>query len=178
MEEPGLRGLRTLLGVLAAGTLMVLSGVGLGTVGATVIGVDRLGDLRRHVGTAAPGPSAPAASGSSRASSGAPAPATSATAPARRGSSAANARAVLGVEAVDAAAGGALVVGVHVPGPGCAAGLVRGDVLLAVNGRRVRSAADLANAVAAVRAGSTVTLTVRHTDGTRRQVTATPAVVT
>ncbi|CAM5716551.1 hypothetical protein SALBM135S_08152 [Streptomyces alboniger] len=39
---------------------------------------------------------------------------------------------------VDAPRGpGALVVGVHVPGPGHTAGLVRGDTLLAVGGTRV-----------------------------------------
>jgi len=169
-------GLPTLLLALLAGTVLVLSGVGIGTVGATVTGMGRLAELRRHVGAMAHGPSAASASGRSHAPADAPVSPLSTTARAGGRSSPATApqRVTLGVEAVDAKAGGALVVGVHVPGPGHAAGLVRGDVLLALDGTRLGSAADLGKAVAAARPGVTVTLRVRHANGTRRRVTVTP----
>ncbi|MBO4259363.1 PDZ domain-containing protein, partial [Streptomyces griseorubiginosus] len=86
--------------------------------------------------------------------------------------------ATLGLEAVDDRGPGALVVGVHVPGPACAAGLVRGDVLLAFDGTRLDTAADLARAVAHARPGTRVTLTVRHRGGTYQRLTAVPGVVT
>ncbi len=86
--------------------------------------------------------------------------------------------ATLGIEAVDAETPGALVVGVHVPGPGYSAGLVRGDVLLAFGGTRVDSAADLARAVARARPGTEVALTVRHRSGGFQQLIAVPGVVT
>lgn len=88
-------------------------------------------------------------------------------------------RATLGVEAVDAVKdAGALVVGVHVPGPGYTAGLVRGDVLIAFGGSRIASAAELAGAVAAARPGRAVTFTVRHANGGRQQLSVVPGVVT
>ncbi|MGV9401445.1 PDZ domain-containing protein, partial [Streptomyces sp. NPDC003667] len=86
--------------------------------------------------------------------------------------------ATLGVEAVDAERAGALVTGVHVPGPGYTAGLVRGDVLLRVGAARVDTAADLAQAVARTRPGTPVTLTVRHSGGGYQRLTAVPGVVT
>jgi S1-C subfamily serine protease len=89
------------------------------------------------------------------------------------------ARGTLGIEAVDAPGGrGALVVGVHDPGPGSGAGLVRGDVLLALDGTPVTSAAGLARAVADARPGRRVTLRVRHADGTRGQLSAVPGTAT
>ncbi|MGY5104847.1 PDZ domain-containing protein [Streptomyces sp. 900105245] len=152
------RRLRTLLLGLAAGILLLLAGAGLGTVGATVIGMSRLAELQRQAPSAAPsGRAVPTA---------APAPVT------------AGSRATLGVEAVDAEKAGALVVGVHVPGPGFTAGLVRGDVLLQFGGARVDTAADLARAVARATPGKTVVLTVRHSSGGYQQLTATPGVVT
>ncbi|CAM5515045.1 PDZ domain-containing protein [Streptomyces canarius] len=84
---------------------------------------------------------------------------------------------VLGVEAADAEKAGALVVGVRVPGPGYAAGLVRGDVVLQWGGIRVDTAADLARAVGRARPGTAVLLTVRHTNGGYQQLSVTPAVV-
>ncbi|MFB7600639.1 PDZ domain-containing protein, partial [Streptomyces sp. NPDC056160] len=84
----------------------------------------------------------------------------------------------LGVEAVDDDGPGARVVGVHVPGPGYAAGLVRGDVLLVFGRTRIDSAADLARAVAGARPGHEVTLTVRHRSGGYQQLDVTPGVVT
>jgi membrane-associated protease RseP (regulator of RpoE activity) len=148
------RRLTTLLFGLLVGTVLVLSGVGLGTVGATVIGMSKLADLQ---GQALPGPTPP--------------PATPTPSPAPAG-------ATLGVEAVDAEKSGALVVGVHVPGPGYTAGLVRGDVLLAFDTTRIDSAAGLAQAVADTRPGGAVTLTVRHEGGGYQQLTVIPGVVT
>ena len=80
--------------------------------------------------------------------------------------------------AVDAEKAGALIIGVHVPGPGFAAGLVRGDVLLQVGKARVDSAADLARAVSGTRPGKEITLTVRHQSGGYQQLTAVPGIVT
>ncbi|RVU28537.1 PDZ domain-containing protein [Streptomyces antnestii] len=152
----------TLLFGLLVGVVLVLSGVGLGTVGATVIGMSKLAEVQQHMGVA-PRPPSPAPS---VAPTGLPSP------------SARPLRATLGVEAVDAPNGaGALVVGVHVPGPGYTAGLVRGDVLVAVDGTRIDSAAGLARAVEAARAGRAVTLTVRHMSGAHQVLSATPGVV-
>ncbi|PWI14677.1 PDZ domain-containing protein [Streptomyces sp. Act143] len=158
------RRLRTVLFALSVGTVLVLSGIGLGTVGATVIGMSRLAEMQREAGSTPP--SAPATAHR------VPAPtASAAPSPMPRA-------ATLGVEAVDAEKAGALLVGVHVPGPGYAAGLVRGDVLLQVGRTRVDSAADLARAVADARPGKEVTLTVRHDSGGYQQLTAVPGVVT
>jgi len=154
-----------LFGLFVAAVL-VLSGVGLGTVGATVIGMSKLAELRREAGPHQSGPSASAH----------PAPAPSAGAPATAAPPA-PAVATLGLEAVDADRTGALVVGVHVPGPGFAAGLVRGDVILAFGRTRVDTADDLARTVAKARAGREVVLTVRHRSGGYQQLTAVPGVV-
>ncbi|MFF8989097.1 PDZ domain-containing protein [Streptomyces sp. NPDC014983] len=141
------RRLRTLLLGVCAGTLLVLSGVGIGAVGATLLGTG--------------GPAAP------------PRP-RAAPAPARE----TGPGATLGVEAVDYGSPGALVVGVHVPGPGYRAGLVRGDVLLRFGAARVDTAADLARAVARARPGSEILVTVRHSRGGFQQLTVVPGVVT
>ncbi|AZP21086.1 PDZ domain-containing protein [Streptomyces aquilus] len=160
------RRLRTVLFALFVGTVLVLTGVGLGTVGATVIGMSKLAEMQRELGgAAAPSPAVP--------SHQAPSPPPSPTP-----SSSTGIAATLGVEAVDAEKAGALLVGVHVPGPGYTAGLVRGDVLLQVGKKRVDSAADLARAVAAVRPGKEVTLTIRHQSGGYQQLTAVPGIVT
>jgi len=168
--------LMTLLFTLFVGTVLVLSGVGLGTVGATVIGMSRLAELQRQAGAPAPsGPAAPSRPGTS------PAPSTGSKSAQSVGSSTpvkVSAQATLGVEAVDAGSKGALLVGVHIPGPGYFAGLVRGDVLLALGTTPIASAADLARVVAAARPGTAVTLTVRHANGSRQQLTATPGIVT
>ncbi|WP_405694774.1 PDZ domain-containing protein [Streptomyces coelicoflavus] len=158
-----------LLGVLAAATL-VLAGVGLGTVGATVIGMSKLAEMQQQAG--APGPDG-AGGGAGTGTRAAPADPSPGASP-----SAAPAGATLGVEAVDDEKPGARVVGVHVPGPGYAAGLVRGDVLLTVGTMRVDSAADLARAVARAEPGEEVKLTVRHRSGGYQQLTAVPGVVT
>ncbi|WP_316772257.1 PDZ domain-containing protein [Streptomyces sasae] len=137
------------------GTVLVLSGVGIGTVGATVIGMSRLAELKHQ---------AP--------------PSMSSPAPSLTPSPSWTVGATLGVEVVDAEKVGAVVVGVHVPGPGYAAGLVRGDVLLQLGDNRIDSAADLARAVAEARPGKEVKLTVRHESGGYQQLTVVPGVVT
>ena len=158
------RRLMTLLFGLFVGTVLVLSGVGLGTVGATVIGMSKLAEMQRQ----AAGQPAPTARPTGRpASSASPTPSTSPT----------PAAATLGVEAVDAEKAGALVVGVHIPGPGYTAGLIRGDVLLTFGGTRVDSAADLARAVARAHPGDEVTITVRHHSGGFQQFTVVPGYV-
>ncbi|WP_073951378.1 PDZ domain-containing protein [Streptomyces kebangsaanensis] len=153
------RRLATLACGLLAGTVLVLSGVGLGAMGAAVTGAGGLAEPRRHPG-AQESPARPA-----------PARAIPSAAPAP-------VRPALGVEAVDADGSGARVVGVHVPGPGSTAGLVRGDVLLSFGGTPVASAADLARAVARARPGQEVPVTVRRFDGTHQRLTVTPGVVT
>ncbi|MET9898741.1 PDZ domain-containing protein [Streptomyces sp. NPDC006446] len=172
------RRLMTLLFSLFVGSVLVLSGVGLGTVGATVIGMSRLADLRKQAGSDGQTRQTPGVSGlprpggtTTRSGSGSPIPSGR--------SERETGRAALGIEAVDApGGGGALVVGVHVPGPGYTAGLVRGDVLVAVGGTGVSSAADLARAVADAQPGKAVTLDVRHANGDRRQLSALPGIVT
>ncbi|MFP3987253.1 PDZ domain-containing protein [Streptomyces sp. E11-3] len=181
----GRRLLTAVFGVVAV-VVLVLTGVGLGTVGATVIGMSKLADLKEQMGEG-PSPEGPPAGapeapaepdGKPRPSQPEPQGGQRATAP---GTTAPDrpARGTLGVEAVDAAQGaGALLVGVHIPGPGYGAGLVRGDVLLAFGGRPVRTAAELAAVVAAARPGKAVTVTVRHEDGARQSLSVTPGVVT
>ncbi|MFI8190026.1 PDZ domain-containing protein [Streptomyces sp. NPDC085946] len=149
-----------LLCAVLAGTVLLLSGVGLGAVGAAVLGTGRLADLQRQA--VRPDVASPSARPGATPSSPPPAPV----------------RATLGVEVADAGKPGALVVGVHVPGPGFSAGLVRGDVLLVFGRTRVDSAADLARAVAAARPGTPVTLTVRHRSGGYQQITAVPGILT
>ncbi|WP_261719746.1 PDZ domain-containing protein [Streptomyces sp. FZ201] len=151
----------TALFALFVGAVLVLSGVGLGTVGATVIGMSKLAEAQQAQQASTRAHAAPSASLGPR-----PAPAATA------------ARATLGVEAVDAEKAGARLVGVHVPGPGYAAGLVRGDILLAFGRTRVDSATDLARAVAKARPGREVTLTVRHASGGYQQLVVVPGVVT
>ncbi|MDT0482512.1 MULTISPECIES: PDZ domain-containing protein [Streptomyces] len=177
------RRLTTLLFGLFVAAVLVLTGVGLGTVGVTVIGMSRLAELQRQAGgpgvpgQAASGPGAPGQDGQ-RTRTGPSVPESanpSASAPARRR---APVTATLGLEAVDAEKSGAMVVGVHVPGPGFTAGLVRGDVLLVVGRTRIDTAADLARAVAGARPGREVVLTVRHRGGGYQQLTAVPGVVT
>ncbi|MBK3579232.1 PDZ domain-containing protein [Streptomyces sp. MBT65] len=156
------RRLVTLVFGLFVGTVLVLSGVGLGTVGATVIGMSRLAETQRQAARQ-PTPAA--------------APSGGPTAPANPSPSPTPAAATLGVEAVDAEKAGALIVGVHMPGPGYTAGLIRGDVLLTFGGTRVDSAADLARAVARARPGDEVTVTVRHHSGGFQQFTVVPGFV-
>ncbi|MBO1335514.1 PDZ domain-containing protein [Streptomyces sp. VRA16 Mangrove soil] len=158
----GRRLLGRLLGVLCA-VVLVLAGVGIGTVGAAVIGLSRMAEMQQR---AVPRP--PAAPGTPSAKpSWKPSPRPAA------------ARGSLGVEAVDAPRGpGALVVAVHVPGPGYTAGLVRGDVLVSLGDDRIGSASDLAAVVADARPGHELTMEVRHESGARQKLTVVPGVVT
>ncbi|MFF7610057.1 PDZ domain-containing protein [Streptomyces parvulus] len=160
-----------LLGTCAA-VVLLLAGVGIGTVGATVIGMSELAALQQRAQAAGP-EAGGAGAGDRTGPRTAPAHPTEDPDP-----SPVRAAATLGVEAVDHEKPGALVVGVHVPGPGYAAGLVRGDVLLVFGGDRVDTAADLARAVARARPGKEVTVTVRHRSGGYQQLTAVPGVVT
>ncbi|MFH9066729.1 PDZ domain-containing protein [Streptomyces coeruleorubidus] len=147
---------RRLLNVLFAafaGAVLVLSGIGLGVMGATVIGKGGVIDPRGRHALSPPSPS----------------PSAAASAPAA---------VTLGVQVMDAGKPGALVVGLHVPGPAQEAGLVRGDLLLAFGTTRIDTAADLARAVARARPGAKVKLTVRHRSGGYQQLTVVPAVVT
>jgi membrane-associated protease RseP (regulator of RpoE activity) len=168
----------TLVFALVTCVVLVLSGLGLGALGLTTTGVGVL----EAAGWAPAASSRPDSGGALPT---APVPALAAApgpgpAPALGGSALdgpAPVRATLGIEAVDATGGtGALVVGVHVPGPGYGAGLVRGDVLLAVGDTRTGSAADLARAIAAARPGTPAKLLVRHANGTRRYLMAVPGV--
>ncbi|MBE4734467.1 MULTISPECIES: PDZ domain-containing protein [Streptomyces] len=196
----------TLLLALATCVALVLSGVGLATMGATVIGMSRLAELRERA-SHAPGAQGEQGAPDGPGSSAQPGSFARPDADGRaardgvpkssqgEGGSAASVigaptRPTLGVEAVDAPAlpgsgaggggdgGGALVVGVHVPGPGHAAGLVRGDTVLALGGTRTGSASDLARAVTAARPGVALKLLVRHANGARQYLVAVPGVVT
>ncbi|MFJ2393271.1 PDZ domain-containing protein [Streptomyces sp. NPDC087843] len=199
------RRLMSLLFGLFVGTVLVLSGVGLGTVGATVIGMSRLADLQKQAGDAkagreqghgqgkvqgqgqgqgqghgqGQGQEAGHGQGGRQSPGAGPGESAGPRSASPRGGAEAVTRATLGVEAVDAPKGaGALITGVHNPGPGYAAGLVRGDVLDAFGGTHVGSAADLARAVASADPGSAVTLGVRHAGGGRQQLSAVPGIVT
>ncbi|MEV3968663.1 PDZ domain-containing protein [Streptomyces sp. NPDC050698] len=145
---------RRLLNVLLAGfvgAVLVLSGIGLGAMGVSLAGKGgRFGPRAWHT------PSSPGAS-----------PAAAPAAPVAT---------TLGVQVMDARKPGAVVVGLHVPGPAQAAGLVRGDVLLAFGTTRIDTAADLVRAVARARPGAKVRLTVRHRGGGYEQLTLVPAV--
>ncbi|MFF8033669.1 PDZ domain-containing protein [Streptomyces sp. NPDC016626] len=149
---------------LLPGAFLVLSGIGLGATGATLAGTGGLAEPGRQAGTA-PVTASTSPRSAPAAASGAPAW------PAPVG-------ARLGVEVADDGGPGALVVGVHLPGPGASAGLVRGDVLLAFGTTRVDSAAALARAVARARPGEEVKLTVRRGSGGHQQLTAVPGIVT
>ncbi|WP_045559806.1 PDZ domain-containing protein [Streptomyces sp. FxanaA7] len=181
----------TLLLALATCVALVLSGVGLATMGATVIGMSRLAELRERA-SHAPGAQGEQGAPDGPGSSAQPGSFARPDADGRaardgvpkssqgEGGSAASVigaptRPTLGVEAVDAPA---LVVGVHVPGPGHAAGLVRGDTVLALGGARTGSASDLARAVTAARPGVALKLLVRHANGARQYLVAVPGVVT
>ncbi|MFF7838105.1 PDZ domain-containing protein [Streptomyces ossamyceticus] len=167
----------TLVFALVTCAVLVLSGVGLGALGLTTTGVGVL-EAAGWAPAVFPRPDSggvlPTAPVPALAAAPGPGPA-----PALGGSAlgGAPARATLGIEAVDASGGtGAVVVGVHVPGPGYGAGLVRGDVVLAVGDTRTGSAADLARAIAAARPGTPAKLLVRHANGTRRYLVAVPGV--
>ncbi|MEU6672846.1 PDZ domain-containing protein [Streptomyces sp. NPDC046925] len=174
------RRLVTLLCGLLFSVVLVLSGVGLGTVSATVIGMSKLADMQKQAGPASAPGGEPGSGGaaSKPAAQPKPPPKPPQKQPGKPAGGT-SARPALGVEAVDAPGGsGALLVGVHSPGPGHSAGLVRGDVLLALGGTRIASAKALAAAVAAADPGKNVTVTVRHAGGQRQSLSVTPGFVT
>ncbi|MGW0736013.1 PDZ domain-containing protein [Streptomyces sp. NPDC002851] len=199
------RRLLTVLFTTSVALVLVLAGVGLGTVGVTAVGMSKLAELEQRVGAGSP-PAAPSGSGhlvgekrqGARGQQGNGGPAAREREGGKRADGAGEAadkgaprargrgsvlrrtpRATLGVEAVDAPNGaGAVLVGVHGPGPGHSAGLVRGDTLVVFGGVRVRSAAELAEAVADAKPGTAVSVTVRHRSGERRQLAVVPGVVT
>ncbi|MEV8315954.1 PDZ domain-containing protein [Streptomyces sp. NPDC059900] len=190
------RRLVTLIFGLLFSVVLVLSGVGLGTVSATVIGMSKLADMQKQAQAQGGAKGQGGAGGQDGAPGGASAPGT-ASGPAAppgtrpgppqkqqgeqpgKAAGRAAARPALGVEAVDAPGGsGALLVGVHSPGPGHSAGLVRGDVLLALGRTRIASAKALAAAVAAADPGKNLTVTVRHAGGQRQSLSVTPGYVT
>ncbi|MFE1861020.1 PDZ domain-containing protein [Streptomyces anandii] len=176
------RRLLTALARVLAGVVLLLSGIGIGAVGTALIGTGQLARLERQLGLRGAGGEAwTPSSGPAGARAGAPAGVGSGSAPApgdTRARVPAPVGPALGIEAVDDPEPGARVVGVHVPGPGYSAGLVRGDVILRFGATRTGSAAGLARAVARARPGREVTLTVRHRNGTRQRLPATPGITT
>ncbi|MEU9399374.1 PDZ domain-containing protein [Streptomyces sp. NPDC048242] len=160
------RRLRSVVFSLSVGSVLVLSGVGLGAVASSAVGLGAVGTSALGLGIQG---GKPHHAGPPTA---APVPKASGTVDTRSG-------ATLGLEAVgDGRGTGALVTAVHVPGPGYTAGLVRGDVLTRFGTTPVATAADLARAVARARPGAEVTVTVRHQDGAEQRLTAVPGVVT
>ncbi|CAL9398565.1 hypothetical protein SUDANB145_01414 [Streptomyces sp. enrichment culture] len=157
-----------------AGAVLVLAGAGIGAMGTTVAGMSEFAELRQRGGS----PDAVTLRGgppSAHPRSAAPSTPASATSPS---AAPPTAGATLGVAAVDDDGPGALVVDVQTPGPGHAAGLVRGDLVLVFGTTRVDSAADLARAVARARPGVRVKVTVRRVSGGYEQLTVVPGVVT
>jgi putative serine protease PepD len=82
-------------------------------------------------------------------------------------------RAYLGVDVAETTAGGLLVTGVQAGGPAAKAGIGAGELITAVNGSPTPDQATLADVLAALNPGQTVTVAVAHTDGTRRTVRVT-----
>jgi S1-C subfamily serine protease len=76
-------------------------------------------------------------------------------------------RAFLGVELGSLVEGGALIVRVENGGPAAKAGLKAGDRIVAIGGRGVQSADDVAVALARHRPGDRVTVEVRRQNGAR-----------
>lgn len=164
-----------LTGMLVA-VVLLLAGVGIGTVGTGVIALSRMAQMQQAQ-QQRPAPSGqPAGQPSGRPSarpSGHPSvPSTAAPGPTRV---AVGGR--LGIEVVDAPTGpGALVVAVHEPGPGYTAGLVRGDVLLHLGTAAIGSASDLAAVVTDAQPGRELSLKVRHRNGREQELTVVPGV--
>lgn len=70
---------------------------------------------------------------------------------------------------------GAVVGGVNPGSPAARAGLRRGDMILALNGERLRSSSDLTRRIGQTRVGSTVRMEVANPAGQRRTVEVTIA---
>jgi len=83
-------------------------------------------------------------------------------------------RAALGVNIADnTRRPGALVVAVQPASPAAKAGLAAGDTIVKVNGTTILTASDLATALAGLKPGEKVPVTVVGTDGATRTVTVT-----
>jgi S1-C subfamily serine protease len=68
---------------------------------------------------------------------------------------------------------GAYVIGVTGDGPAAAAGIVQGDVIVALDGRDVATKEDLATIMESLEAGADIDVTVVHADGSREDVSLT-----
>jgi S1-C subfamily serine protease len=74
-------------------------------------------------------------------------------------------RALLGVELATGRGNGAVVAAVHRGGPAARAGIVPGDVITSINGQPVSSAADVAEVLATLSPGQTVTVGIIRRGG-------------
>jgi len=82
-------------------------------------------------------------------------------------------RAYLGVDVAETTAGGLLVTGVQPGGPATKAGIRAGELVAAVNGTATPDQATLADVLAGLNPGQTVTVTVVHANGNRQTVRVT-----
>jgi S1-C subfamily serine protease len=62
---------------------------------------------------------------------------------------------------------GLVIAAVQTDGPAAKAGVVRGDILLEINGKQLENAGDLTSTLAGLKSGDEVTLTVLHGDARR-----------
>jgi putative serine protease PepD len=77
-------------------------------------------------------------------------------------------RAYLGVQIGDTNGAGVLVQGVTAGGPAAKAGLVSGDLITSVNGRRTPTVDDLTSVVSELKPGTTVALDVETQHGAHK----------
>jgi putative serine protease PepD len=82
-------------------------------------------------------------------------------------------RAFLGVSLASGLASGAVVVSVQKGGPAARAGIVPGEVIVSIAGRPVSSPVDVAEALATLRPGQTVTVGITRPDGASTTVKVT-----
>jgi putative serine protease PepD len=82
-------------------------------------------------------------------------------------------RAYLGVDVAETTAGGLLTTGVQSGGPAARAGIRAGELIAAVNGTATPDQATLADVLAGLNPGQTVTVTVVRANGSRHAVRVT-----